>query len=869
MNRLRKIVVAGLSGMAIVAVILVILSTILEPGITRLLLTKINSSLENPVEVKHIEFSLLRNFPRASVTLKEIVILPAEREAQIQDYQADTLLTAGSLRLSLRIPALLKKRYIVDRLAVENGIINIRRFNDGRLNLHLHQREGRRDSSSIMADLRYITIKKTRINYTGDASAITASVNITESSGRLKISDGSTEADAMVTLDNFRLATESFSIPSLTGRIRSRFSLSEKAGIITLNGFTINSGNSEAEMAGSLNHETGRTEIQFMMLSKEIDRIIAGSGTKGAGFTDNYKPSGTLSLSGTISGSISAGGSLNLYSQGEYSGGAITIPSKGFRIKNISAPFAFAADLMNIKKIFRLTIDSYTASAESELVTGSLAINRIENPVIDFRINASPDLSILTALTGNKSFKAGGSSRFSLRLYGPLNMKNSDISPLLSLERSANIFLQNATLEIPEEMFSASDITGNIMVTDNIWFDAVSLNYCGSRTILNGKLSRFDDLAGITGTSPSISAAVWTEKLSDPMLIPFTGNRTDRSGTGIFSRSEFNLDIRSDSLTIGKFRASALNTNLSYREKTINIGSFRLNTLDGTVEGHATLIPLSGNRYAGRGWFDINGIDINKTFTLFNNFGQNYITDQNIRGKLTGEITLSGETITRFKPDPSSIIIDGNYLISNGELVEFEPLLKLSRFVEISELERVRFSELSNEITISNRIILIPAMEIQSSAFNISLAGIHSFDGEYTYHLRLLLSELLSRKRDRSNVADPFGSVEDDGLGRTALFLKVEGDRNGSRVSHDMKSLRNEIRTDIEKEKSNLRTILNEEYGWYGSDTITAPAREATKRFRIVWEGTDTTTIKRDSGEEKILPLKNILRRKKKEEDLF
>ena len=158
-------------------------------------------------------------------------------------------------------------------------------------------------------------------------------------------------------------------------------------------------------------------------------------------------------------------------------------------------------------------------------------------------------------------------------------------------------------------------------------------------------------------------------------------------------------------------------------------------------------------------------------------------------------------------------------------------------------------------------------MEISSSAFNISLSGNHSFDGNYTYHLKLLLSELLSRKRESKKIKDPFGSVEDDGLGRTTLFLKVEGDLNGSRVNHDMKSLRNKIKADMEKEKSNLRTILNEEYGWHKDDTVAKPVKEETKRFRIIWEEGDSAIIHRNEEEEKTIPLKNIFRKKKKEKD--
>lgn len=864
MNRLRKIAVAGVVGITVIAVILAVLSVIVEPKITRLFIKKLSSTLENPTEIKQINFSLLKNFPRASVTLKEIVIFDYLSEETPEGSKRDTLLMAESLNLSLRIPALLKKRYIIDRLSVENGVINVRRSNDKHYNFKFYPAEEKQDTSSYSAELRNITIKNTRINYSDNTQSLITSLNITEASSRLKISNHSINAEAALILDNFQLMAGKFTLPPLPGRIKSKISLSEKHGNISVNSMTINSGGIKAELNGTINSRSNRTDLKFM-ISSGIEEIFLLSGDKGISFAGDYKPTGALFLSGSITGNTAKGGNLNLFSKGEVAGGTITIPSNGFRIKNIKAPLLVAVDLMNINSVFRLTVDGYTASAESEPVSGSLVINRIKNPIIDFRLNATPDLSILKSLTKTSSIKASGKSELTLRLYGPIKNQATNNSFLLSLNRSANLFLKNARVEIPDIGFSVNDINGNIMVADNIWFDALSLTYCGSKTILSGKLSQFNDLAVNTGHSPSISAVIWTEKINDSMLAPFTGERKDQNNSQLFSRSDFSLDIRSDSIALGKFRAASLNATLKYREKSINISSFKLNILDGSVEGNATLIPLSGERYAARGWFDINSIDINKSFILFNNFGQSYITNDNIRGKLTGEVTLSGETLTKFKPDPSSIVVGGNYLISNGELIEFEPILKLSRFVELSELERIKFSELRNEISIRNRNIIIPSMEISSSAFNISLSGTHSFDGNYTYHIKLLLSELLSRKRESKKIRDPFGSVEDDGLGRTTLFLKVEGDLNGSRVSHDMKSLRSKIKTDMEKEKSNLRTILNEEYGWQRGDTATKSVKEEKKRFKIIWEEGDSAIIKRDVEEEKILPLKNILRRIKKE----
>ena len=167
---------------------------------------------------------------------------------------------------------------------------------------------------------------------------------------------------------------------------------------------------------------------------------------------------------------------------------------------------------------------------------------------------------------------------------------------------------------------------------------------------------------------------------------------------------------------------------------------------------------------------------------MFNNFGQDQIVAENIGGDLSGTFSISTFTDKYFKPTPSSLSVSGNYSISNGELLNFEPALKLSRFIEVSELEDIKFRNLNNDLIIADRRLLIPLMEINSSAFNISLSGEQNFSGTFEYHLRILLSDVLSRKaRNSGSYISEFGTVQDDGLGRTTLFLKLENNGEETR----------------------------------------------------------------------------------------
>jgi hypothetical protein len=116
----------------------------------------------------------------------------------------------------------------------------------------------------------------------------------------------------------------------------------------------------------------------------------------------------------------------------------------------------------------------------------------------------------------------------------------------------------------------------------------------------------------------------------------------------------------------------------------------------------------------------------------------------------------------------------------------------------------------------------------------------------------MLLSEILSNKaRKNKTISDEFGEVEDDGLGRTSVFLLIDGKGEEVKVSYDMKAAGNQIREDIKNEKKVFKTIINEEYGLYKSDTSLPKKQSSRRKFRIAWEGSDTAAVETEPPVEK------------------
>ncbi|MDP3003744.1 MAG: AsmA-like C-terminal region-containing protein, partial [Bacteroidales bacterium] len=189
-----------------------------------------------------------------------------------------------------------------------------------------------------------------------------------------------------------------------------------------------------------------------------------------------------------------------------------------------------------------------------------------------------------------------------------------------------------------------------------------------------------------------------------------------------------------------------------------------------------------------------------------------------------------------------SLTAEGKYLVVNGALINFDPVKQLSTFIELSELENISFEQLENDFFIRNNFLYIPQMDVKSSAVDLFVNGKHSFDNDYEYHVKMLLSEILSKKRkkSKSNISE-FGVIEDDGLGRTSLLLKIEGKGETVKVGYDIKAASSEVKNNFKSERQTLKTILNQEYGWFKSDTtVKQKPAEKKSRFRITWEKTDT-----------------------------
>jgi hypothetical protein len=441
----------------------------------------------------------------------------------------------------------------------------------------------------------------------------------------------------------------------------------------------------------------------------------------------------------------------------------------------------------------------------------------------------------------------------------PGKKKSYSFTDVFNLDSRSEMTFNSVGLTFGKQKINISDAAGRLFITDNTVTDNFRFTVNTQDFILSAKLRNFPGwLAGnpvdLTGTVSLDASSLNPELFMSSPASGKTGIDTPaRSATVSLPENVLvDMNFTIDTLTYKTFDAKKVTGILSIRPGMLNFRTISLNSLDGKVSGNGVIVQNRDKSFLSRGSFSVDAVDVNKSFTTFHNFGQNYLKAENIAGSLSGNLTLVLTVDSVFNPDMNSISAEGKYIMRDGALINFDPVKALSKFIELSELQNIKFDKLENDFLIRNKTFFLPQMDIKSSAVDLTVNGTHNFDNKYEYHVRMLLSEILSnKKRNVPKTTGEFGEVEDDGLGRTTLFLKLEGSGEDVKVSYDMKAAGNQIKEDVRKEKATLKTIFNEEYGLYKGDSALTKKQAPRKKFRIVWEGSDSTAVEKETTVEK------------------
>ncbi len=203
-----------------------------------------------------------------------------------------------------------------------------------------------------------------------------------------------------------------------------------------------------------------------------------------------------------------------------------------------------------------------------------------------------------------------------------------------------------------------------------------------------------------------------------------------------FTDMTFDVDIQhfiKDRIDLKKIHARLRTTKNHY----LHIDTLRMNMAGGQVAMSGYFNGSDPKHIYMKPNLSVQNCDIDKLLFKFENFGQDAVVSENLHGKLSahidGKIRVYPDMVADL--DQSEVHMDVEVL--NGRLVNYEPMLLLSDYFGDKDLTNLRFDTLQNHIDLTNGLMTIPNMTIETTLGHMEFSGTQNMKDEIEYFIRV------------------------------------------------------------------------------------------------------------------------------------
>ncbi len=858
MNKLWKIVRVLLFAVFLSIIAGAIFAILYGDEITKIFIKEINKHLEAKIEVGDMRFSMLKKFPSAALEFKNIIIYTPPNFTKNEDsrFIHDTVLIAENIFLQFSLTDLFKKNYIIKAIHIKNGNLYVEISDNGEKNFIVWKTTSDTATSKVklqLKDVRFTNMEAryfNRMNHSDfefSLNRLNLRGELSKDSGRLEISSDLLIRDLSLNktsyLKNINAVT-SFKLRAVNSNydiIKGKISVSDL----------------DFQIAGQfLTRAEKKMNLNIIGENLDISKLVIILPEKISKSIKNYQVKGVLNINSTLSGRYGPGIIPHIESDFLITDGEIKEKNTDYYLKINKVAGSITNGSDNKLLTTNLDINHYEVNIGENILNGRFILTGFPNPIIDFQASGEIDFAKLIGFFDIKKIEKGSGTIYAdINLSGKLAENRKQGWKFLQyLDLHGCLEFDDVYLKPKGSYFEFNNVKGRLKLGDKILLDRIIMNIGGDEIEIDGKIGNV--LSQISGKDKPLvlEATVRAEHFNPSVFLDSLSKKesVNHGSKPYFFPENFYMDLYLDIglLNFKRFTANTFSGNLLYKPGMLNFNSVTFKSMEGNFSGSSVVFQNINGQFLIRTQSNLENINIKKLFYTFNNFGQKFITDKHVNGMLTGEISFSSQWTNSLQIIKKNILAESSVKITDGELIEFEPMLGLARYINVSELKHIHFSELVNRIIIRDEKITIPQMDIHSSAFNISLSGIHYFDNHFSYKTKVLLSEVLAGKTKRIKpVTEEFGEIKDDEFGKTSLYLSIEGTPDDYHVSYDKKAAVLEIKKNLKKERLELKKILQEELGIFTKDTSRYPSDNFSNKnkFKIIWDESQKDSSKIDA----------------------
>lgn len=755
-----------------------------------------------------VRVSFWKDFPRVAVELRDV---------WVQDsFRTDTLLKAQRVFVQFDIIKVLTDRLVIEGIRVTNGYARIRQNAKGSWNYVVWE-ESEKETGATDLSIDLLALEDMDVLFVSKSSGVEFDLFAEHAKMKGRFTDDAQNLELTAEGMMRHLTTSNTMwVRNLPFGIKGVLGIKDK-------GRTVGIEMGNADLAGN--------ELVWSMLWEKLDEgshirlKLQGEGISSEELLPLLWPTMpdmvkhldihgksdiTLNLEGPLSPKV--GPALN--ATWKLTDGEIVFRALQVRELNFQAELNMA----NLKRSedTKLIFSSFSLRTPKGEVSGDGMLNNLLQPYLTIRSKGRSHIEeLLTVVSDSSGIEGEGTIAWDIIFEGPLGEKfKTTKTQLRQMQWSGTAQFADVELKMNNGIPPISDFHGQVVMEGA---DTRITDFSGQlgHLVFDGQLSMKDlrEVLSDPNHPLTLTGDVTIEKM-DVARLPSEwtmitkGKQTDSKGSG----RPISLDatVQVSKVAFKGFSAEKLKGRLTINDRKLEARDLQFKALGGTVAADLKYTPMADGAlmYLDA---DLRSIDISRLLREWDDFGQTTVTSKHLKGTADAELQVQLPLDASDGLMKKGMLVECDLRLSGGELIAFEPLNALSRFIEVDELKHVKFDTIVNHFSMRNERLIIPYMHVKSSILNVDVYGEHGLNQELDYHVNLLLNDILRRNAKKKQFFDGHEIIDE--RGKTRLYLWIRGKPGDIKVGFDKKEVRLKVKDELRKEGGSIKQLFQDEFG--------------------------------------------------------
>lgn len=774
------------------SVITVGLTYIYKDKIIQHFIEQMNSRLNTPITVERIDISVLDQIPYVSVVLSGVKVQESYESSK------NILLETNRITCALNPLDILSGDYSIEAMTLRDATIQFKIDQYNIPNYLIFKKQGNTSDETVL-DLKKVTLINSTVSYQNDYANKHVKFQTDKMKSSLQAygkvyhikSNGDIEVNNIVVNDQSYLE----GIP-LT--ITSDLLYNQHQRTLEINPSTTVYQNSSFDISGKYEFEHNHLSLSLSSQSTNLRTINDLIPDRHLAKTKRYEYAGETSFMLTIDGVLKKS--------------ALPPFQLSFNLKNATMnDMIIPTHLENMSLVGyyqntphdSLALQEIRGDLNQKTFKSNLSIINFQDPRLDLSFDGTITGATLQSWT---KLPLIDSIRGEIALDFTLAGKTSDLKSrktIPNVRTSGDISIADLNITLTDRLYGLQQLQGNFIFNNN---DLAISGFSGmigaSDFEFTGLIKNFLAFSMLDNQPLGIEADFSAKHINLDQLLAGNefNNRIDQSyHFSISPQLYLKLNCNIGDLQFRRFSGQSIIGNLDVKHQIASSKRIKFNTMGGDIMLSGNINAKSDSIYISSSTA-LSQIQIDSLFYVFENFNQSFLVGNHLKGVVNASIESQMAFNHSLDVNPSSITADINTTIIGGQLNNFEPMQKLSKYLDGDKLDHLTFAELANDIHVENKTIYLPQMQVNSNVSDITIGGTHTFDQHIDYSVSAPFNN-----RNKVDKDAAFGSIETSTTGKTRIFLKIAGTTSVYDISYDKSAVKKEIISDIKREVQQLK----------------------------------------------------------------